>query len=117
MVKNLSALKSKGILILLDDFGKGYTSFCDLTELAVNIVKIDKFITQNADNQSGFLILKNIIQTACDLGFQTLCEGIETEEHRKNAADAGCDLFQGYYFYRPMPVTQLETLLNNQPPV
>ena len=112
MIKNLTLLKEKGILILLDDFGKGYTGFCDLTEFDISIVKIDKYITQNATNQTGFLILKNIIRTANDLGFKTLCEGIETEEHRKAATDAGCDMLQGYYFYRPMPVTQLETLFD-----
>lgn len=110
MVKNLTKLKEKGILILLDDFGKGYTSFGDLTDFDINIVKIDKSISQNAVNQTGFVILKNIIRTAHDLGFKTLCEGIETEEHKKAVVDAGCDLLQGYYFYRPMPVTQLEAL-------
>ena len=110
MIENLTRLKEKGILILLDDFGKGYTSFGDLTEFDISIVKIDKSITQNAINQTGFLILKNIIQTAHDLGFKTLCEGIETEEHKKTAVEAGCDILQGYYFYRPMPVTQFETL-------
>ena len=110
MIKNLRLLKEKGILILLDDFGKGYTSFGDLSEFDISIVKIDKSITQNATSQTGFLILKNIIQTAHDLGFKTLCEGIETEEHKNMVVDAGCDMFQGYYFYRPMPVTQLETL-------
>lgn len=110
MIKNLARLKEKGILILLDDFGKGYTSFGDLTDFDISIVKIDKSITQNAINQTGFLILKNIIRTAHDLGFKTLCEGIETEEHKKIVVDAGCDILQGYYFYRPMPVTQLEKL-------
>lgn len=110
MIKNLTCLKEKGVLILLDDFGKGYTSFGDLTEFDISIVKIDKSITQNAINQTGFLILKNIIRTAHDLGFKTLCEGIETEEHKKTAVEAGCDMLQGYYFYRPMPVTQFETL-------
>ena len=110
MVENLTLLKEKGILILLDDFGKGYTSFGDLADFDINIVKIDKEITQNSTTASGFLILKNIIRTAHDLGFKTLCEGIETEEHKKTVADAGCDMFQGYYFYRPMPVTQLESL-------
>jgi EAL domain-containing protein (putative c-di-GMP-specific phosphodiesterase class I) len=75
-------------------------------------VKIDKAITQGASTKSGYLILKNIIQTAHDLGFLTLCEGIETEEHKKIVADAGCDYYQGYYFYRPMPVTQFETLFD-----
>ena len=110
MTENLTRLKEKGILILLDDFGKGYTSFGDLAEFDISIVKIDKAITQNAINKTGFLILKNIIQTAHDLGFKTLCEGIETEEQKKTVTEAGCDMLQGYYFYRPMPVTQLETL-------
>ncbi len=110
MIENLTRLKQKGILILLDDFGKGYTSFGDLTEFDISIVKIDKEITQNATNQTGFLILKNIIRTAHDLGFKTLCEGIETEEHKNLVVDAGCDMLQGYYFYRPMPVTRFETL-------
>ncbi len=110
MIKNLIRLKEKGVLVLLDDFGKGYTSFMDLTEFDIDIVKIDKAITQNAVTESGFLILKNIINTAHDLGFKTLCEGIETEEHKNTVVKAGCDLLQGYYFYRPMPVTQLEAL-------
>ncbi len=111
MTKNLKRLKEKGILILLDDFGKGYTSFGDLTEFDISIVKIDKAITQNAISETGFLILKNIIRTAHDLGFKTLCEGIETKEHKNKVVEAGCDLLQGYYFYRPMPVSKLETLL------
>ena len=111
MIKNLSRLKEKGVLILLDDFGKGYTGFGDLAEFDISIVKIDKSITQGAINKTGFVILKNIIQTAHDLGFKTLCEGIETEEHKKTVVKAGCDLLQGYYFYRPMPVAQLEALL------
>lgn len=114
MTKNLTRLKEKGVLILLDDFGKGYTSFGDLTDFDISIVKIDKSITQNAINQTGYVVLKNIIKTAHDLGFKTLCEGIETEEHKKTAVEAGCDMLQGYYFYRPMPVTKLETLFEKQ---
>ena len=111
MINNLSLLKQKGIVILLDDFGKGYTNFGDLNDFDISIVKIDKSITQNANNQTGFLILKNIIRTAHDLGFQTLCEGIETEKQKKIVVDADCDMLQGYYYYRPMPVAQFETLL------
>ncbi len=114
MVRNITLLKEKGVLILLDDFGKGFTRFEDLTRFDISIVKIDKSITQNATTQAGFLILKNIIKTAHDLGFRALCEGVETQEHKKAAVDAGCDILQGYYFYRPMPVTQLETLFEKQ---
>ena len=114
MTSNLVRLKEKGVLILLDDFGKGCSNFVDLTEFDISIVKIDKAITQNAITESGFLILKNIIKTAHDLGFKTLCEGVETAEHKNTAVEAGCDILQGYYFHRPMPVTQLETLFEKQ---
>jgi len=114
MINNLLVLKKKGLMILLDDFGKGYANFGDLTDFDISIVKIDKAITQNAVTQTGFLILKNIIRTAHDLGFRTLCEGIETPEHKEAVINAGCDLLQGYYFYRPMPVTKLEALFENE---
>lgn len=110
MIKNLKMLKEKGMIIFLDDFGKGYTGFGDLADFDISIVKIDKSITQNATNKAGLVILKNIINTAHELGYKALCEGIETEEQKNAVIDAGCDIMQGYYFYRPMPVTQLETL-------
>lgn len=111
MIDNLSMLKEKGVSILLDDFGSGYTTFGDLQNFDVSIVKIDKSITQGAVTDTGFIILKNIIQTSKDIGFKTLCEGIETKEHEEAAINAGCDLLQGYYYYRPMPVAMLERVL------
>ena len=107
---NLLQLKRKGVLILLDDFGKGYTNFNDLKDFDIDIVKIDKSITQSANNQAGFLILKSIITTAHELGFKTLCEGIETEEQKNLVIEAECDMLQGFYFNRPMLVTQFEKL-------
>ena len=110
MVDNLSMLKEKGISILLDDFGSGYTTFGDLQNLDISIVKIDKAITQNSTTETGFIILKNIIRTSRDIGFKTLCEGIETKEQEEAAIKAGCDLLQGFYYYKPMSVTSLEKL-------
>lgn len=116
MRDNLLSLKEKGFSVLLDDFGSGYTSFNDLQTLDVSIVKIDKSITQNATTMTGFIILRNMIQTAKDIGFETLCEGVETEVQERAAIKAGCDLLQGYYYYRPMPVAQLEQLLDKGAP-
>ena len=79
--------------------------------LDVSIVKIDKSITQNATTENGFIILKNIINTARKIGFKTLCEGIETKRQEDAALCAGCDLLQGFYYYKPMPVADLEKLL------
>lgn len=112
MIDNLSMLKEKGVSILLDDFGSGYTTFGDLQNLDISIVKIDKSITQNAVTDTGFIILKNIIQTSKDIGFKTLCEGIETKEQEEAVIKAGCDLLQGFYYYRPMSVAMLEKLLD-----
>ena len=111
MIDNLSTLKEKGISILLDDFGSGYTTFVDLQNLDISIIKIDKSITQNAVTETGFKILKNIIQTSKDIGFKTLCEGIETKEQEDVVIEAGCDLLQGFYFYKPMSVANLEKIL------
>lgn len=112
MMDNLSVLKEKGISVLLDDFGSGYTTFGDLQNLDISIVKIDKTITQNAVNETGFIILKNIIRTAQDIGFKTLCEGIETAEQEEAVINAGCDFLQGFYYYKPMPVAQLEKVFS-----
>ena len=112
MIDNLSILKEKGISILLDDFGSGYATFTDLQNLDISIVKIDKSITQNSVTDTGFIILKNIIRTAQDIGFKTLCEGVETKEQEEAAIKAGCDFLQGFYYYRPMPVAQLEKVFD-----
>ena len=114
MVRNLSSLKGNGFSVLLDDFGSGFTAFGDLQSLDVSIVKIDRSITQNATTDTGFIILKNIIRTAKDIGFETLCEGVETEEQERAAIKAGCDLLQGFYYYKPMPVAQLEKLFDKE---
>ena len=116
MIDNLSTLKEKGISILLDDFGSGYTTFLDLQNLDISIIKIDKSITQNAVSETGFKILKNIIQTSKDIGFKTLCEGIETKEQEEAAIRAGCDMLQGFYYFKPMPVAMLENLFGKEEP-
>ncbi len=113
MIDNLSSLKDRGVSILLDDFGSGYTTFGDLQNLNISIVKIDKSITQNAVTDTGFIILKNIIRTSQDIGFKTLCEGVETKEQEEAAIKAGCDLLQGFYYYRPMSVSMLEKLFED----
>ena len=111
---NLTALKEKGISILLDDFGSGYTTFDDLQSLDVSIVKIDRNITRNSVTETGRVILENIVRTAKGIGLKTLCEGVETEEEEYAAIQAGCDYLQGFRYYKPMSVTALEELLKGE---
>ena len=114
MTENLTALKEKGISILLDDFGSGYTTFGDLQNLDISIVKIDRAITQNAVTENGYIILENIIHMAKSIGFKTLCEGVENQEMEEAAIRAGCDLLQGFYYYKPMPAIMLENLIGKK---
>lgn len=110
MHANLVLLKEKGVSIMLDDFGTGYSTFGDLTSIDIDIVKIDREITQNAVTENGYVILSNIIRTAQSIGCKTLCEGIETKEQEEIVIKAGCDYLQGFYYYKPMPVVSLENL-------
>ena len=79
-------------------------------------MKIDRAITQNSVTENGYIILENIIRTAKNIGFKTLCEGVETKEQEDAAIRAGCDLLQGFYYYKPMPVAMLEKLLDKEVP-
>ena len=114
IVTNLKKLRSQGFNVLLDDFGSGYTSFDDLQHFPIDIVKIDRTIIGNASTETGLVIFNNFVKTAKDLGLTIICEGIETEEQERIAADAGCDMFQGFYYYRPMSASALEELLEKQ---
>ena len=114
MMENLTTLKEKGISILLDDFGSGYATFGDLQNLDISIVKIDSIITQNAVTENGYIILENIVRMAKSIGFKTLCEGVETKEQEEAAVRAGCDLLQGFYYYKPMPALMLENLFGKE---
>lgn len=107
---NLEKLKKLGIAVYLDDFGNGYTSFDDLQTFPVDTVKIDRIITENTNTETGLVIFNNIVKMAKELGLVVICEGIETEQQKKTAIDAGCDMLQGFYYYRPMPVAELEKL-------
>ena len=114
MMENLTALKNEGISILLDDFGSGVTKFEDLQSLDISVVKIDSAITQNSATEKGYIILENIIRTAKNIGFKTLCEGVETKEQEEAVIRAGCDLLQGYYYYKPMPASMVENLFDKE---
>jgi diguanylate cyclase (GGDEF)-like protein len=89
--ENLLKLKSKGFGIAIDDFGKGYSSLSYLSELPVDILKIDMAFVQTIPGDPK----KEAIVVA---------EGFELEEQFEFFKKLGCDNFQGYYFSRPLPL-------------
>ena len=102
-------IKSYGFHVSIDDFGTGYSS---LNMLKVDVLKIDRsFLTENADeNENASRIIACVVTLASSLNIATICEGIETKEQADLLKKLGCNMAQGYYFARPMPVPEFEKL-------
>lgn len=112
----LKELKSLGVNISIDDFGTGYASLSYLTNLSLNTLKIDRSFIINLDcdsDKSSETLVKTIISLAKNLNLNTLAEGVETETQFNFLSQLGCDYIQGYLFYKPLPVHEMEKLLGN----
>ncbi|MDN6194603.1 MAG: GGDEF domain-containing phosphodiesterase [Alkalibacterium sp.] len=110
--ETLKKIKSLGITLSLDDFGKAYSSLNRLRESQVDKVKIDmSFIQGIGISRQDEIIVKAILSLASDLGFQTVAEGVETKEQVDFLNKIPCDQLQGYFFYKPMPAAEMEKLL------
>jgi EAL domain-containing protein (putative c-di-GMP-specific phosphodiesterase class I) len=95
----------------MDDFGSGYSSLNQLKDMPLDVLKIDmKFLSKAEDNQKAETILRNILRLSSDLGLFSLTEGVETEDQYQMLNQMGCNLFQGYYFAKPMSVSDYEKL-------
>jgi len=101
----ISGLRSAGIAVALDDFGKGYSSLGYLCSYAVDKLKIDRsFIAGRKSDERIGKIIDTLIQLGASLGIETTAEGIETAEDADWLADHGCNLGQGFHYARPMPL-------------
>ncbi|MBL4622252.1 MAG: EAL domain-containing protein, partial [Immundisolibacteraceae bacterium] len=108
----LSALKTTHIKLAIDDFGTGYSSLSYLKKFPVDILKIDRaFIIECASNSADAAICKTIISLAKSLGLQIVAEGVETAEQLKFLKQHDCDVYQGYYFSRPVAAEFIPPLL------
>ncbi len=104
LIQLIEKLKQNGFSVSIDDFGTGYSSLSMLTKLPVDVVKIDKEFLCNSESSNTKKMLKNVICLIKDNEMQVLCEGIEEKEQMEFLKKAGCDMGQGYYFSKPVPV-------------
>lgn len=110
----LKRFRAYGYALWLDDFGSGYSGLNVLKEYDFDMMKIDmKFLTNFSTNSKARQILKNVINLAKELGMNTLCEGVETEEAYHFLKENGCEQIQGYLFGKPMTKEALKEKLSN----
>ena len=103
--KVILRLHSMGFCISMDDFGSGYSSLNILKELPIDELKLDKVFLSDSENPvRSESIMRNIIRLAAELSITTVTEGVETKEQAEFLKRISCDIAQGYYFARPMPV-------------
>lgn len=111
-VRQLQALRDKGVLVALDDFGTGYSSLTYLKHFPIDILKIDRSFVMDItkDVQSG-AIVETIINLAHNLNMRVVAEGVETQEQLEFLQAHGCDEIQGYLFSKPLPAKEFMTFL------
>jgi EAL domain-containing protein (putative c-di-GMP-specific phosphodiesterase class I) len=101
-----------GIRISLDDFGTGYSSLSYLKRFPIDTLKIDQsFVQEITSDRNSATIVDSIIAMAHRMHLTVIAEGVETESQLAMLRAQGCDLVQGYYFYKPMPLEELTALL------
>lgn len=107
--KLINKLREFGFYVEMDDFGSGYSSLNMLKDIIVDTLKLDMgFLRANGDTQRGRDIVHSVISMAKRLDMEVISEGVETEEQVDYLKDMGCDVFQGYYFSKPIPVSEFE---------
>ena len=110
-----NSLKQKGFLIEIDDFGSGYSSLNALTELTFDVIKIDSsFIRRIDKSEKSRDIVKMILGLCKTLQVLSVAEGVETEDICLFLKENGCDVIQGYYFSRPLPVNDFNQLIEKE---
>lgn len=110
----LNELHQHGFESSVDDFGIGFSSLSYLHQLPLSEIKIDRSFINQLHEEGGSAIVETIIQLAQNMGMVAVAEGIETEEQLTKIQEMCCPVAQGYYFYKPMPIEQVDLLLNKE---
>ena len=112
LISFLEACQKMGIRIALDDFGSGYSSLRMLLQYPSSIIKLDRFLLAEmteSDDKKKFI--SSIVYACHQFGKNVCMEGVETEVQDCLIKETGCDMIQGFYYYRPMEIKQIYELL------
>lgn len=114
--RTVDRLRESGFLVMMDDFGSGYSSLNMLKSIAVDVIKIDmRFLEiSEEEQQKGIGILESIVNMARLMGLPIIVEGVETPQQENVLRNMGCRYTQGFYYFKPMPIDQFENLLADE---
>ena len=110
----VTGLQEAGIYTSVDDFGVGYSSLNLIRDIPWNILKVDKnFLPMNEQNGQDRLniMFRHVVNMAKELGLTCVAEGVETSEQVSILRENGCDIAQGFYYDKPLPVREFEKRL------
>ncbi len=113
LAKTIHSLRKKGFVVLMDDFGSGYSSLNVLKDMPVDIMKIDRGLTVDIESSDrGKEMLSSIVRLANRLSIPTIAEGVENEVQYDFLKGIGCDSIQGFLFSKPVPQDEFEKILD-----
>ena len=113
--ENVGRLREMGFMVLMDDFGSGYSSLNMLKDLNLDVIKLDaQFLHLESQREKGASILESVVHMTRNLGTPIIVEGVETAQQLAYLTDLGCRYVQGFYFYRPMPLAEFEKIIREE---
>ena len=115
LVKVATWFKDRGYRISIDDFGSGYSSLNLITMLPFDTLKIDGgFFLRNDLTDKNKKVITSVVSLAKSLNLETVSEGVETQMQVDFLKDLGCDMIQGFFYYKPMPGADFEQVIAAQ---
>lgn len=110
MFAALRKLRKMGVRISIDDFGTGYSSMVYFRDLPADELKLDKsFVMAMTDSKRDEAIVRSVIDLAHNFGLRVVAEGVETQEIVDMLSKLKCDVLQGYFFDKPLPLERFES--------
>ena len=101
-------IQAFGISCSLDDFGSGYSSYSVLASSNLNVLKIDRSLFQNYNNEKERTIVRHIVEMAHEFGMEVVAEGVENPDYVTYLKEHHCEYIQGFIYYKPMPLEEFE---------
>ena len=115
IISTVDKLREVGFIVEMDDFGSGYSSLNMLNQMKLDVLKLDmKFIQTETAKPAEQGIMRFVVNLARWLNLSVVAEGVETRAQLERLREVGCDYVQGYFFSRPLPSQEFETLLREQ---